>query len=347
MGRSKIVATILCCLAIAGCSRARPAESYRLLSWQGTSGEWYFFLSLDTGKRRPTAKEVFRSGAAFRGVDQLKRALRGMRNAEVAWCAERLCLSADARPGERLRMPPAPMVDEVMTFGAQQGVRITTAHTYPQALLYSWRQGEDWDFALFSRIVGRVSVQELFHGNGVVHGIDELQREMVELPQEMEIFWCGAQSCLGPWVHAQDGDQLAMPGPQITERVIRMAGERRVRISEAVAQTWVLHSWQESNGEWRFFYFPGVISRTPTEEEIFGSDELMYGVEELKRSLAGLPSGSVVYWWGKARGVSQRISIPPADVVAEMRRVCAEHQVKLTVDGGPVENRPPKENGSK
>jgi hypothetical protein len=348
---------VLSCLVLAACAGRHPdppesaaaaATSYRLLSWQDSSGGWNFFFASDAPGQRPSAGEVFQSHSVLHNLDQLRRRTADLpRDSEVTWCAEPLCLAIDAAPAAhpRLRMPQPGVADELVRFAAQHQVRIATAASLGPRGLYSWRGADgSWNFVLFSRAVGAVTADEIFHGNGVLHGLDPLQRELADLPKDAEIVWCGRPSCLAPDAVPVEGDRLSMPPPAVVARVKRLAGERRLRIMQAadLVGVWVLYSWRDATGAPRFFFFPGALSRLPSPEEVFGGRNVVRGLDQLERIMADFEPGTEIYWRTQdsrlARG-GQRIAMPSPEAVAEIRRFAAAHGIQLrfdsAVDGAP------------
>jgi hypothetical protein len=93
---------------------------------------------------------------------------------------------------------------------------------------------------------------------------------------------------------------------------------------------WELYSWQEE-GQWCFSLLEGT-NRAKSIDEIQSPDTRLEGIEALRPALEGLESGEWVTWWDPS-WAGEALEFPPADLVEEVRSVCEERGLHLTVDG--------------
>jgi hypothetical protein len=96
-----------------------------------------------------------------------------------------------------------------------------------------------------------------------------------------------------------------------------------------------LYSWQEPNGGWSFSLLASPSGPNVTAEQIFNRKFFLNGVNGLKRKIAGLPSGTTVFWLDQTVGASQvakgeaRLKLPPLRTIQDIKHYAETREVKI------------------
>lgn len=95
-----------------------------------------------------------------------------------------------------------------------------------------------------------------------------------------------------------------------------------------------LYSWGDANGDWNFSILPDT-NRQKTVAEVFNPKVTLKGLEQLKRKLSAMPTGSHVVWFdrltlggAKVKG-SESLKYPPDQVVAEIRQHAQTRSINI------------------
>jgi hypothetical protein len=91
---------------------------------------------------------------------------------------------------------------------------------------------------------------------------------------------------------------------------------------------WELYSWQE-NGRWYFSLLEGT-NRTKTVAEMHADAARLEGLQNLEPALEGIAAGQWVTWWTPS-WAEGTVSLPPAEMVDTVRRICEEQGLQLQV----------------
>lgn len=96
--------------------------------------------------------------------------------------------------------------------------------------------------------------------------------------------------------------------------------------AQAHMKGYELYAWRV-RGRWYFSLLVGT-NRVKTRAEATSRASRLDGVESLKRSLRRLPAGAEVFWLTRR---VPRMSVPPRELVEELRGYCRRHGVVLHV----------------
>jgi hypothetical protein len=98
---------------------------YELYSWKDSKGDWAFCI-LGVTDREKTVKEVFNKKATLRGLSQLKEKLSSLPEESIIIWYDRVTSGPRIRTkgSEKLKYPPADVVEEVKRFAAGRGIKI-------------------------------------------------------------------------------------------------------------------------------------------------------------------------------------------------------------------------------
>jgi hypothetical protein len=105
-------------------------------------------------------------------------------------------------------------------------------------------------------------------------------------------------------------------------------GHSRTEPQETSMKGWELHSWQEG-GRWYFSLLVGT-NRTKTVAEMHAAETRLKGVQNLEPALRGVAPGQWVMWWTPS-WAEGTVSLPPMEMVDEVRRICDEQGIQLQV----------------
>lgn len=124
----------LICLAFTMCAAQHSPKAkgltpmtYELYSWQNSkSGDWNFSILYNTSREK-TVKEVFNKKAVLRGLDQIEWKISELPvGSTIIWCY-RLPSGPElprAKGSERLRYPPANIVQEIRSHAETRKIKI-------------------------------------------------------------------------------------------------------------------------------------------------------------------------------------------------------------------------------
>jgi hypothetical protein len=87
-----------------------------------------------------------------------------------------------------------------------------------------------------------------------------------------------------------------------------------------------LYSWTDAGSDWNFALLVGTNRLKVTDEILAGR---VTGVDRIEAELAKLPKGESVFW--TTRGIP-RLSMPPQQVIDQVKEFCRQHGIVLTVD---------------
>ena len=100
-----------------------------------------------------------------------------------------------------------------------------------------------------------------------------------------------------------------------------------------------LFSWHEKkSGDWSFCILHNTNSEKSVQQ-VFGAKSRLRGLDALKGELAQLPAGATIVWLDRipldasrpvAKG-SERLALPPRELVAEIRDAVANLSIKLVM----------------
>jgi hypothetical protein len=99
--------------------------------------------------------------------------------------------------------------------------------------------------------------------------------------------------------------------------------------SEHSLKGWQLYSWQEG-GDWHFVLYPST-NALKKASEIKAAGDKATGVDNLKRELARMPRGEILFW---SNGQMSDFTLPPGEIVVDVAQFCAEHGIQLTMTLG-------------
>jgi hypothetical protein len=96
-----------------------------------------------------------------------------------------------------------------------------------------------------------------------------------------------------------------------------------------------LYSWRGSNGAWNFSLLPNTSSEKSVRL-VFDKKVPSHGLDQLKKTISLLPEGATIALLDrlptgtgpKAKG-SERLTYPPPDVLAEIRRYAATNKIEV------------------
>ena len=114
---------------------------------------------------------------------------------------------------------------------------------------------------------------------------------------------------------AQNPDGFAHPAPRLCE----------------------LYSWPQSNRIWNFCLLPSPSGVNIPVEAIFNRKFRLTGVDQLKRKISLLPTGTTILWMnGITSGQtptaeSKKLALPPVETVEQVRRYAEERGVQVQV----------------
>lgn len=109
-----------------------------------------------------------------------------------------------------------------------------------------------------------------------------------------------------------------------------------------------LYSWRGSEIEWHFSILSGETSHVKTPEEVFEPKRVISEMAALERRMADLPRHSELIWVeavpstvrdpttgeridGSPMPGMERLEVPPASVVDEVRALAKKHHVELRI----------------
>ena len=85
-----------------------------------------------------------------------------------------------------------------------------------------------------------------------------------------------------------------------------------------------LYSWQDGS-QCRFSILTGT-NREKTLDEIKSADVTLSSVEELKSTLAQIPTGQSIIW-----STRETLSFPPEDILKEVKQTCNDEGLILSI----------------
>jgi len=118
-----------------------------------------------------------------------------------------------------------------------------------------------------------------------------------------------------PFSVAQTPDSFAHPAPRLYE----------------------LYSWPESDRIWNFCLLPSPSGVNIPVESIFNKKFRVTGLDQLKRKISLLPTGTTILWMnGITSGQtptaeSKKLALPPVKTVKQVKSFASAHGVQIEV----------------
>jgi hypothetical protein len=106
---------------------------------------------------------------------------------------------------------------------------ISFEHSMKGWELYSWPNGNDWNYSLLPGTNRTKSYEEVIHNNILVCGIDSLKMLIDKFPVNEEIGWIGEEWLTACWGY--DYGELTLPGKKIRDEIQAYCDQKELKLS--------------------------------------------------------------------------------------------------------------------